>query len=345
LEAGNNRDWQVMLYPIPRSNEPSWFTLRDFDKDAYMKVLKAPIYFARIHDSVVGDMFILKNYQQAMLGHAYMLTATDGRALVYGSDENVAINAGADYKEKVVLAGLKFRRLAGSLPYSDRFENKDYCLECERKDLLFVDRGDAAVAILYSGTEALSLDSIRFPGLKQGCYVELMSGRRLTVKADQVAWRNGSSAVTLPPRSAAYIVASQCDVKEVNSGFAMTDAEPKPASSIDFPVYLRGSLNDWAAEARHALSPDAEGCLSLSARLPQGTTEFKFADEAWEQLDIGAASQQDLGLNQTVKLVNRLGEANVEAKNLRIKLARAETVHFQLCQLEQSFPTLRLKKV
>jgi glycosidase len=225
LEAGNNRDWQQMLYPIPRSNEQSWFTLRDFDKDAYMKALKSPIYFARIHDSVVGDMFILKNYQQAMLGHAYMLSATDGRALVYGSDEDVAINAGADYKEKVVLAGLKFRRLAGTLSYSDRFENKDYCQECERKDLLFVDRGDAAVAILYSGTEALSLDAMRFPGLKQGCYVELMSGRRLTVKDDQVAYRNGSSAVTLPPRSAAYIVASACDVKEVNSSFAWGDAD------------------------------------------------------------------------------------------------------------------------
>jgi hypothetical protein len=347
LEAGNNRDWQLMLYPIPRSPEQSWFTLKDFDKDQYMKALKAPIYFARIHDSVVGDMFILKNYQQAMLGHAYMLTATDGRALVYGSDENVAINAGADYKEKVVLAAMKFRQLAGNLPYSDRFENEQYCKECERKDLLFVDRGDAAVAILYSGVEELKLDAIKFPGLKQGCYVELMSGRRMTVDADHLASRSGSTAVTLPPRSAAYIVASACDVKEFNADATVGSADEAPVEqpAIDFTIYLRGSLNQWDADATYALDPAGNGCWAVTAKVPQGTSEFKFADEAWGKLDIGAGSQQDLALGQSIKLVNRFGEAGIEPRNVKLKLSRAETVQFQLCNPDQNFPTLSLKKI
>jgi len=346
LEAGNNRDWQMMLYPIPRSNEDSWFTLKDFDKDKYMKVLKAPIYFSRIHDSVVGDMFILKNYQQAMLGHAYMLTATDGRTLVYGSDENVSINAGADYKEKVVLAGMKFRQLAGSLPYSDRYENKEYCKECQRKDLMFVDRGNAAVAILYSGAQALELEAIAFPALKQGCYVELMSGRRMTVDANHIASRNGTTAVTLPPRSAAYIVASQCDVKEVNADGPVTlEAEPMEEPQVDFPIYLRGSLNAWKAQAEFAFAPDADQCLSLTAELPQGTTEFKFADTNWERLDVGAANSAELVLEQKTKLVNRFGEVTAEPKNLKLKLSRAESIQFQLCDVEKSFPTLRLMRM
>ncbi len=217
LEAGDNLGWQPMLYPLSGSPENSWFTLKDFDKDKYQKLLKVPVYFSRIHDSVVGDMYHLKNYQQAMLGHAYMLTATDGRVIIYGSDEDVSINAGADYKEKVVLAGIKFQQLAGNLPYTDRFENREYCKQCERNDLMFVDRGDAAVAILFSGAEALKLDALTFLSLKKGCYVDLMSGRRIIVDADHVASRNGSKEVTLAPRSAAYIVASECDVREVNA--------------------------------------------------------------------------------------------------------------------------------
>jgi glycosidase len=347
LESGNNRDWQMMLYPIPRATEKSWFSLKDFNKDEYMKALKAPIYFSRIHDSVVGDMFILKNYQQAMLGHAYMLTATDGRALVYASDEDVAINAGADYKEKVVLGGLKFRQLAGNLPYTDRFENKEYCRECERKDLMFVDRGDAAVAILYSGVQELKIESMKFPGLKEGCYVELMSGRRMTVDAGHVASRSGSTAVTLPPRSAAYIVATQCDVKEVNADVSLGNAneEPAPAASIDFTIYLRGSVNGWNAETSYALAPAGEGCWVVTTKLPQGVTEFKFADETWSEADIGGGSEADLVLDQSVKLVNRFGEASIEPKNLKLKLSRAETVQFQLCKPDQSFPTLSVKKI
>jgi hypothetical protein len=62
-------------------------------------------------------------------------------------------------------------------------------------------------------------------------------------------------------------------------------------------------------------------------------------------VDIGGGSQADLVLDQSVKLVNRFGEASIEPKNLQLKLSRAETVQFQLCKPDQSFPTLSVTKV
>jgi hypothetical protein len=61
--------------------------------------------------------------------------------------------------------------------------------------------------------------------------------------------------------------------------------------------------------------------------------------------DIGGGSQADLVLHQTVKLVNSFGEASMEPKNLKLRLSRAETVQFQLCKPDQSFPTLSVKKI
>ena len=120
-------------------------------------------------------MFIIKNYQQALLGHAYFLSSSDGRPLVYGSDEDVLINAGADYKEKIVLAATKFRQLTGHLAYTDAFDNEDYCGEaCQRDDLIFIDRGDKGLTGIYSGSEVLEINAFTPRNLNaESCYVEL----------------------------------------------------------------------------------------------------------------------------------------------------------------------------
>jgi|GEM_PF-4862029 len=346
VQSGNNKDWQLMLHPMSRSKDQSWFVLKEFDKDIYMKQLKTPIYFSRIHDSVVGDMFILKNYQQAMLGHAYMLSATEGRTLVYASDEDVAINAGADYKEKVVLAGMKFRQIAGSYAYTDRFENSEYCKECSRKDMLFVDRGDSAVAILYSGLQPLAIESLKLPGLQKGCYVELMSGRRFTVDADHLATRGGTSALTIPARSAAYVVATACDVQEKNSYPVPGEAEAvdvEEETSIDYPIYLRGSLNGWKADAAYAFLESEDKCLVLTASLPRGTSEFKIADDKWKKMDAGTKGLDALVLGKSVKLTNKFSEGNITPENLKIDMEEAAKVEFKLCEVSKNFPVLTLR--
>jgi hypothetical protein len=136
-------------------------------------------------------------------------------------------------------------------------------------------------------------------------------------------------------------------VKEVNADVSVGNAneEPAPAASMDFTIYLRGSVNGWNADTSYALASAGEGCWAVTTRLPQGVTEFKFADETWGQADIGGGTQADLVLDQSVKLVNRFGEASIEPKNLKLKLSRAETVQFQLCKPDQSFPTLSVKKI
>ncbi len=211
LSEGDNQGWQKMLYPASVGSEAAWFSLNSFDRDIYLNQLKDPIYFARIHDSVVGDMFILKNYQQAMLGYAYMLSATGGKVLVYGSDQDVLFNAGADYKEKVVLSAIKFRQATYGLPYTDRFENFDYCgASCDRKDLLFIDRGDLGLAVIYSGSETLSLERFSAPHLRSGCYLELMSGRQFQIDEQKVLQSSRGEPLALAPRSAAFILPARC---------------------------------------------------------------------------------------------------------------------------------------
>ncbi|HET9240050.1 MAG TPA: alpha-amylase family glycosyl hydrolase [Oligoflexus sp.] len=343
LKAGNNKNWQVALYPEGASKAESSFTLNDFSAERFHKNLKQAIRFSRIHDSVVGDMFIIKNYQQAMLGHAYMLTATDGRVLVYGSDENVKVNAGADYKEKVVLAANRFRQEAGRLPYSDRFQGKDFCDNCERNDLLFVDRGDQALAILYSGEEALALKNLKFPSLKAGCYVELMSGRRFEVKADQSVLRPRSSTEpTLPGRSAAFILPAACEDKEVLADISFTRETGKTAQAElpEYPVYLMGSFNSWSVDAAYELEPLDDSCLGATVAMRAGQKIFKFADAGWKKLDIGSRDGNALVWNQETRTLNKFGELNETPGNLVLELSEDQNVTIKLCQPTTTFPKL-----
>ncbi len=343
LKAGDNKNWQVMLYPEGPNKDESFFTLNDFSAERFHKGLKQAIRFSRIHDSVVGDMFILKNYQQAMLGHAYMLSATDGRVLVYASDENVKVNAGADYKEKVVLAANRFRQEAGSLPYTDRFEGKDFCDNCERNDLLFVDRGDEALAIIYSGKDSLALENLKFPNLKTGCYVEIMSGRRFEVQADQSVVRpRSSTAPTLPARSAAFILPTSCDEAEVLANITLTRSTDKPQEKNlpDYPVYLMGSFNSWSVNPAYELERLDDSCLGATVTMLKGQNIFKFADAGWKKLDIGSRDGQGLVLNKETRTLNKFGELNETPGNLEVELSEDQNVTVKLCEPNTTFPKL-----
>lgn len=59
-----------------------------------------------------------------------------------------------------------------------------------------------------------------------------------------------------------------------------------PAQSV---VYLRGTFNNWDTSIPMEYS-ETYGYLA-TVDLPAGTYEFKFADEGWSKIDLGAGSE------------------------------------------------------
>ncbi|WP_234996125.1 alpha-amylase family glycosyl hydrolase [Pseudobacteriovorax antillogorgiicola] len=339
IRSGDNRGWQKKLFPVVDDTEQSWFSLENFDRSIYLNSLKSPIYFARIHDSVVGDMFILKDYQQAMLGHAYFLTATDGRTLVYGSDEHVGINAGADYKEKMVLAALRFRRETSGEIYSDRYQSEDYCTSCNPEETLFVDRGSKGLSILHFGNKDLEIDAIHAKSLEMGsCYVELMSGRRFMVNSREQLERLGDTRITLPARSAAFILEADCRDDELIPG---SDSSVKPPpSSNQPPVFLRTSFNNWSADDAYRFKPTMDSsCQSLETMMPAGTHALKIADEHYE-LDLGLEKSGTISLDSDTPLsLHSYAITGDRPANIELDLMAATRLSLIVCDIDAA-PTL-----
>ena len=340
LEASDNTGWQKMLYPIGDNIGKSYFSLESFDRDVYLNELKSPIYFARIHDSVVGDMFILRNYQQAMLGHAYFLAATEGRALVYGSDEDVYLNAGADYKEKIVLAAMKYRRETSGLTYKDDLDNVDYCGEtCDRTDLLFIDREDKGLALIYSGRNPLAIEALT-TSLAAGCYLELMSGRKVEANESGLISRLGKTELTILPRTAAFFLPTDCAEDERALPLTIPeDVDLDLPLDEDYDIFLRGSFNGWAASDDFILVPSQNDCFASVQMLDAGEYSFKIGDENWSKVDIGGLENRALSLGEN-SVTNRFTGDIAQPVNLSLVLSEDTELKFEICGVDTETPVL-----
>lgn len=149
-------------------------------------------------------------------------------------------------------------------------------------------------------------------------------------------------------RHVLYIVASACDKKEVPAAVQLDaqviSIEPLEAT-IDFPIYLRGSLNNWKSTVDFMLKSNEQGCLALEADFPKGKTEFKIADADWTRFDVGAKVKTNLTFGEETRLINQFGEAKIVPENLTLTLERDTKLEIKLCQAGLEFPLLSLQKL
>jgi hypothetical protein len=86
---------------------------------------------------------------------------------------------------------------------------------------------------------------LKFPNLKAGCYVELMSGRRFTVEADQSVVRaHSSTAPTLPGRSAAFILPASCEEQEVLADITV-NRKDETRKNAELPVKSQAPFQNF----------------------------------------------------------------------------------------------------
>jgi hypothetical protein len=200
-DAKRNR-WSVdkgfapFLFPDPSGEVASTAKLSETDLGLFQKSydFKAAVIFSRLHDSVVGTMYKIYDYKATLLTYAYLLAACKGDMLVYGSDENLASNAGPDYKEPVVVAGIIFRHLMSGKKYRGKGALND------TNELLNIDLDESGLCVINRKNAA----DVVFSTLKDGQYVELISGEKFDIFG-----KKSSKSFAMTPWSVAYFVPTQ----------------------------------------------------------------------------------------------------------------------------------------
>lgn len=199
-DAKRNR-WSVdsgfapFLFPDPSGEVPSTAKLSEKELGLFQKSydFKAAVIFSRLHDSVVGTMYKIYDYKSTLLTYAYLLAACKGDMLVYGSDENLKLNAGPDYKETVVVAGVIFRHLMSGKKYRGKASIND------TSELLNLDLDESGLCVISRKNAA----DVAFSTLKDGKYVELISGEKFEILGNK-----SSKIFSMAAWSVAYFVPS-----------------------------------------------------------------------------------------------------------------------------------------
>ena len=78
------------------------------------------------------------------------------------------------------------------------------------------------------------------------------------------------------------------------------DSGNDPAEAYGVPVFLRGSMNDWAATDASMFVNQGADIYEVEILLPGGFTDFKVASEDWATVDFAPPNPVDLGVPQVM---------------------------------------------
>lgn len=179
---------------------------------------KRSIVFARNHDSAMNaGFFQFTDMVDAYLATAFVLVRKGGVPFVFN----------ADISQKIVTSAVAFHSKVNE-DSSEYFRNgAEVCTNgasigsgstakkgsCDSPNLLFIERGNNAVAIINKSSEWIDAPAARFAGLQTGCYKELNYGFsvELTRGGDNLAWSSswgtaGRGGLNLGPRTAFFLV-------------------------------------------------------------------------------------------------------------------------------------------
>ena len=121
------------------------------------------VTFAHNHDIAKGQIgYKLPTLQDTKLANAYILARQEGFPIVYTDDNRDAITkAGVFFHQKMMGESQYFRNGNQIAPGADN------------PNLLFIERGNKAIAIINKAGEYFDVKVAKMPGLHVGCYQEL----------------------------------------------------------------------------------------------------------------------------------------------------------------------------
>ena len=121
------------------------------------------VTFAHNHDIAKGQIgYKLPTPQDIKLANAYILARQEGFPIVYTDDNRDAITkAGVFFHQKMMGESQYFRNGNQIAPGADN------------PNLLFIERGNKAIAIINKAGEYFDVKVAKMPGLHVGCYQEL----------------------------------------------------------------------------------------------------------------------------------------------------------------------------
>jgi alpha-amylase len=164
------------------------------------------VVFARTHDSALHPGFFNFEHDDFMaLAGSYLLSASAAVPLLYRDDIHVP----------AIRAAIEFRRRVFNLPVHER-SGRDYCANCDNRDLHFVERGPVAWAIFNKSSNWFHANDVETPGLEVGIYREVNYGFSMRIAADQrgrhfiAQWATpGERGLHIGPRTALFFVKTQ----------------------------------------------------------------------------------------------------------------------------------------
>jgi CubicO group peptidase (beta-lactamase class C family) len=110
-----------------------------------------------------------------------------------------------------------------------------------------------------------------------------------------------------------------------------------PAAALgSVPVFLRGSMNGWAATQK--LAPAGEGVLATELDLAAGDYQFKLGSEDWKSVDLGSAADGSIAEGAA-------GHALIQGGgNVRLTVLRPGRYRFELRPAADGAATLAVRR-
>jgi alpha-amylase len=169
------------------------------------------VVFARNHDTAMHQGFFnFGDQQDWLLATSFVVARGVGLPVVYRDDAH----------QRIVRKGVMFHNLLASKSTYVRRMN-EICGGCSTQNMLAIERGGVGLMILNKANEWVDVARARMPGLRQGCYRELMHDFYMQVDRGGdgqkwvSAWGSASrGGLAIGPRSAMFFVKTpqhQCD--------------------------------------------------------------------------------------------------------------------------------------
>lgn len=164
---------------------------------------KDAVVFARNHDTAMDPGFYnFSDEQDWPLANAFVLARGEGVPCIYRDD----------FADKTVKAAISFYKQMGGKPSLMR-DGKEYCAECSRPSVLFIERGGNGFAVINKGTEWFDISDAVVQGLEIGVYEEQSYHFKVVVGFSQdghkhiIYWdQPGNSGIHVGPKTALFLV-------------------------------------------------------------------------------------------------------------------------------------------
>jgi Tol biopolymer transport system component len=118
----------------------------------------------------------------------------------------------------------------------------------------------------------------------------------------QPSWSNNSKTIVFSSdRDAGEVDLWTVNIAEVETiECGVEDSGNDPAEAYGVPVFLRGSMNGWAAYDASMFVNQGGDVYEAEILLPEGFSEFKVASEDWATVDFAPLALVELGVPQVM---------------------------------------------